>query len=55
MSYLQTMNKLYTIVANQKRESGTEETFSLSEGLRLDIRRFSRMRTSNLLVEREDD
>ena len=49
------MNKLYKIVANQKREGETEEKFLLSEGLNLDINSLSRMRSSNLLVEREDD
>ena len=42
------------MVANQKRESGGEETFSLSEGLSLDISRHSYMRSSNLLVKPED-
>ena len=53
MSYLQMMNKLHTLVANQKRGSGTEKTFSLSASLGLDTSRISRMRSCNLLVERE--
>ena len=48
MNHLQMMNR-FTIVANQKRESGTEEPFSLSEGLSLDISRLSRIRSSNFL------
>ena len=60
------MNKLYTVLANQKRESGPEETFTLSEGLReetftlseglrLDVSTLTCMRSFNWMVDRQDD